>query len=473
MGKASTRILFLMVMVGVLALSHVVEPVMLGFHAERARWRAAEPLPARPPPRDQAEADLQDLEDLKLLPGLDRSFSPVAKADFERGVAALSNDAGHMSPPEFEMAVSRLVALAGNAHTTVDLGQRAARSGRVPLRFAWFADGLYVVRAAAPALHLLGGQILAIDGRPVDAALAATRPYISGTAERARAESPPLLESPELLSVIWPDTDGVHLHLRIKMPDGDQAEYDVAASPPIADALAARPILAIAPPADGEADWKSVLASAPETPLSLRTPERVAYAESLENDGIYLRNNANGNDAHGPLTRQLETVMANAPPGGWRWIVLDLRFNDGGDELKTAALARALPKKLRSDGVLWILTGPSTFSAAIITAARAKYFAGTRAHIIGEKIGDRAQFWTDGGPQLVLRNSGIAIGHALFKHDWANGCHSIRYCYPYGFIYGVAAGDLSPETTVGWSYADYVAGRDTVMERVRQLELAR
>jgi hypothetical protein len=421
----------------------------------------AVPLPSRSAPHDPAQARRQDLADLSLLPNYDRSFSPEAKATFRRGVEALDANAGTLSDAAFEMAVSRLVALAGNAHTTVYKKQRASLFGRAPVRFAWFADGLYVVRAMSPANDALGRRVTSIDGRPVEQAMSELRSYLSGTAERARDDSPPLLDCPPLLQVLWPDTDGEHLAFGLE--DGTVARYAIL--PPTIDPFGLRPILVIAPGGYG-ADWKSVLA---EPPLSLRQPDRAVFSAPLEDGGIYVRINANQDDANGSLAGQLAAIAAGKPPGGWRRMILDLRFDDGGDERKTVDFTHDLPNLLDANGSLWILTGNATFSAAIITAARAKYFLGPRAHIVGEAVGDHEPFWTDGGPPLVLRNSGIAIGHAYFKQDWANGCRQPTLCNPLQWLYGVAAGNLSPEVTIGWLFADYAAGRDTVLERALAL----
>jgi hypothetical protein len=423
----------------------------------------AVPLPSRPPSHDPAEARRQDLADLSLLPNYDRSFSPEAKAAFRQGVEALDAKAGALPDAAFEMAVSQLVALAGNAHTTVNRLQRAGAFGRAPLRFAWFADGLYVVRAKAPAENLLGRRVLSIDGRPVEQAVAELRPYLSGTVEHARADSPPVLECPALLQVVWPDTDGIHL--AVGLDDGIVEQ--VAAMAPMSDPFALRPFMVVSPGTPG--DWSTVLGRARNLPLSLREPERMAFSAPLDRNGAYIRINGNEDDDNGQLATQLAAIGAAKPIGGWRWIVLDLRFNHGGFEMKTMDFTRSLPRLLIPDGNLWILTGNTTFSAAIITAARATHFLGNRAHIVGEAVGDHEPFWTDGGPPLVLRNSGIAIGHAYFKQDWANGCYEPTLCNPLQWLYGVAAGELAPEVRVGWSFADYAAGRDTVLEKALEL----
>ncbi len=449
----------------------LAEPLAIGVDILIHRNDRALALPPHPAPISRAEADLQDLQDLRRLPDFDRSFSPQAKTAFLAGVDALTARAGTFSDADFEMDVSRLVALAGNGHTTVSLTERASRFGRAPVRLAWFAEGLYIVRAAGSAIDLLGAHVVAIDGRTAEQALAAVAPYISGTAERARADGAPLLESPALLQVVWPDTDGRHLVLTIDGPDG-AIERSLAESPPMRDPLASQPIYAITL-ARLDPGWRGAIGPAQQIPMSLRAPERVAYAERLAPDSLYIRINANANDRFGRLSDQLATIAAAKPPGrpaaGWRWIALDLRFNDGGDELKTMAFTRALPDMLAPDGAVWVLTGNATFSAAIITAARVRHFLGARAHIVGETAGDRDRFWTDGGPRLILPNSGIEIAHAEFLHDWVHGCRSVALCYPYQWIYGVASGDLSPDPVIAWRFSDYIQGRDTVIDRVRAL----
>ncbi len=420
-------------------------------------------MPAKLPPRDLAEARAQDLDDLRLLPNLDRSFSPEAKAKFLEGIDAVQTQAAVMSPAQFEMAVSRLVALSGNGHTSVDKNQRGRLFGRAPVRFAWFVGGLYIVRVHWPAIDLLGRHVVSIDGRPVSEAFDAVRPYISGTEERVRDDSTPVLESPALLQAVWPDTDGEHLTLGLA--DGAVRQLDSLV--PIFDPFTLQPVMAIA--STGDDNWQTAVSRLPQTPLSLRMPEHMAFVSILGHGGLYVRINGNSNDPYGTLADQLARIAADPPKDGWRWVVLDLRFNNGGDELKTMAFTRSLPKLLAADGNLWILTGNATFSAAIITAARAKAFLGKRAHIVGETAGDRNPFWSGGGAPLVLRNSGIRVDHAYFKQDWSAGCDSIQLCSPFQLIYGVAAGDLTPEIKIGWSFSDYLAGQDTVLERVRDL----
>jgi hypothetical protein len=116
------------------------------------------------------------------------------------------------------------------------------------------------------------------------------------------------------------------------------------------------------------------------------------------------------------------------------------------------------------------LTSANTFSAAISTAARLKYFAGTRATIVGEPMGDRLQFWGEGGV-TVLPNSKIAVRYATGYHDWEHGCSlsQITSCFFLNYIYAVPAGDLRPAVPTTPSFVDYAAGKDAVMIKVMEL----
>jgi hypothetical protein len=163
------------------------------------------------------------------------------------------------------------------------------------------------------------------------------------------------------------------------------------------------------------------------------------------------------------LSGMLDAVAANPV----RNAIVDLRFNPGGDYTLTADFTRRLPQVLPLDGKLFILTSANTFSAAISTAARLKYFAGGRAVLVGEPMGDRSRFWGEGG-LTVLPNAKIAVRYTTAFHDWEHGCNlsQITTCFLLNYAYDVPAGALQPAVTVAPSFADYAAGKDTVMAEV-------
>ena len=445
-----------------LAAVAVVALVALGlpfafFMALNARFNPTPRYADFPPPHSRAEADRQDLADLEQLLVLDRSFSLSEEDAFREGLADLRTKAGTLSPEEFEMSVARMAALSGNGHTTIAPRELMVRFTRVPLDLAWFEEGLYIIGAAPTASNLLGSRVRAIAGHSVDEAFAALRPFISGTDERAHAMAPRYLTSPAILQTVWPETDPDNLLLLLETIDGHVIERTI---PAVRFEAPNRRVYA--------KDWKHLLDGKSEVAPSLLEPRRNLFRQELENDGLYIRLNAMADDDNGPLEDQLAPVLDGGPLGGWHWIVVDLRSNNGGNYLKGVSFTRALPDALARDGRLWLLTGNETFSAAIVTLARAKHFVGARAHIVGERVGDGDEFWAEQGQPLVLGHSRIALFYATGRHDWVNGCYAMD-CFWINFFYQVTPGDLAPEIEMRWRFSDYAQGRDTVLEHVRSL----
>jgi hypothetical protein len=406
-------------------------------------------------PSTPEEARRQDLDDLRQLLKLDRSFTRETQAVFQKDWEKLRFRTAPLSEAQFEMDVARLVALAGNGHTTVDTRQRGQRFASTEVRLMWFAEGLFVTAAAIPYTDLLGSRVETIDGRTIEEAFQATLPFLSGTSEHARADSTALLVSPPLLKVIWPDTNGSALRLGLRLPDGTTIERSL----PSTRTETANEV-------EKAAHWRFVQGAQVDVPPALQEPDRSVLFMPLPGIGVYVRINALVDDQYGPLESQLDSILSLAPASGWDRIVVDLRFNNGGDYLKTLRFSKQVPTRLSRCGTLWLLTSNRTFSAAIVTLARLKYFARDRAHIVGELIGDHSPFWAEQGAPLVLSNSGIRINYATGMHDWQHGCSSLRDCFWLNLIYGVAAGDLAPTIPMSWRFSDYVQHKDTVMDYV-------
>jgi len=111
------------------------------------RFGAMLPKPDYPKPRDTAQANLQDLDYLARLTEVDRSFSDDARIEFARRVARLRDEAAKLSRGELLMGVAKAVAAADNPHTNVERAYWRAYLNSTPVRFEWFDEGLFIVRA--------------------------------------------------------------------------------------------------------------------------------------------------------------------------------------------------------------------------------------------------------------------------------------------------------------------------------------
>jgi hypothetical protein len=431
------------------------------------RYGRTLPAPHYPAPKTPAEAMLQDLDYLARLPTVDRSFSPAAKAQFERHVAALRDRAPTLTFAQFLLGVAEAAAQSDNAHTNVNASIWRERLNSVPVRLTWFSDGLYVVRAMTPYVALLGARVVAINGVEPAVLERELERYVGGTPEHGHAASPLLLESPEVLHAVRPEVPDDRLTLRLRQANAADADVVLPAVAPGAAANGGRPGRLMSPvslPKEPPGAWRTMLETLPEVPLSLREPTRLYYAATLEGGRVlYLHLWRISNDFDPEVGDAIAAALGPDGDPPWQRIVLDLRFNDGGEYPTVYRALRSLRKRLAADGRLMILTNNSTFSGGIITAALAKHFAGKRATIIGEPAGDHLAFWAEGNG-VDLPNSKVRVNVSTGFHDWANGCRELR-CYWPNLVLGVGVGSIDPDVVVGWPFADYVRGVDPVLQR--------
>lgn len=127
--------------------------------------------------------------------------------------------------------------------------------------------------------------------------------------------------------------------------------------------------------------------------------------------------------------------------------------------------AKAAPNTIEPGGRLYVATSPQSFSAAIVATALLEHYGGVRSIIIGERVGDREQFWAETGLPFTLPNSGYSINYATGYHDWEMGCaDKHEYCFDLNLIHEVPAGSLSPSVPVAATHADLASGRDVVLD---------
>ena len=427
-----------------------------------------------PAAASQRDRNLQDLAHLRRLPEVERSFTAQSRAAFGQAIAAIEQRVGELDRAGLAMAAAKAVALADNGHTNV-LGLAGDRGfNAVPIRLGWFADGLFVIATDEERRHLLGGQVLGVNGRATAALVEALRPYVGGPANLAREFVPNLLISPELLQAAGLSETAKASTFEIRFADGSAGSAGLAAGPSTQPPLSSqfwpkRHLSPIMQPG-GAAGWRHVL-DGNAVPGYLSRPDTNYWHDYPAPGLLYVQINRIADQAPTGAPQYLSEMLDAAAQKPIRDAIVDLRFNRGGNYTLTADFARRLPEILPASGKLFILTSANTFSAAISTAARLKHFAGERTIIVGEAMGDRSQFWGEGG-LTQLPNAKIAVRYTTAFHDWEQGCSltQITTCFLLNYIYGVPAGDLQPTVAIAPAFADYAAGKDPVMvEVMRQL----
>lgn len=427
------------------------------------------PTPHYPPPHSRVEAQRDDLEYLRKYPYLDWSYTDTTRAKAEAVIAAAEKHLP-MSLAALDLTAARVVALANNGHSNVWAGSRARRHDRLPIRTFEFADGLYIVRARGATQDLLGGRIVKIDGHPIEQVRDGMRRYIGGVARfRDTYYFPAFAESPDLLHAAGYTTAADRETLTVAMPDGTLHTQTVMADPADPKAPMAWPnaYLSSAPIPGQHPGWKDALTDKADRMLLFTDPKKPFVARALPQlHAYYVRFNANRSEDGHNIETFCDKAMAAMLAAKPRIVVIDMRFNGGGDYTMTADFMRGLPHRL-PQAKIYVLMSPQTFSAAMTSVAFLKQAGGDRTILVGTKPGDRIRFHAEGGADFCLPFSHICTSIRTAVHDYSTtDCRPISECYALNWLYPVAIKSFRPQIAAPLTYAALSQGHDPALEAI-------
>jgi len=423
------------------------------------------PTATFPKAADQLEAQRQDLSYFRELMALDRSFQPTARAQAENRISMLEDLKSPLDRPHFRVALMETLALADNGHTHLDSGD-GAQTRKLPVRVAAFSDGLYVMRTSDQASELLGGRLVAIDGKPIEVVIDRLARLRGGTTGWRHLHAASYLVDQDILFGTDIVTDPVHSTWTVVTPRGvTTALLLEAETPPTNEpSVLGTRWLSSESSSDSGHGWE---VERPEAtlPLTLREFAKPFRRAPLANSCatlIQLKSNGDvGNERIADFISATRTVLRSAKPCA---VVLDLRYDGGGDYTNTVGFARQLPDLIAPGGHVYLLTGPSTFSAGITTAAFLKQAGGDRVTILGEPVGDRLTFFSEGN-RGCLPNYHLCVSYERGKHDYTHSCDDWDVCFWLNKLYPVRVASLAPDETIAMSFAQWRQGHDPVFER--------
>lgn len=256
----------------------------------------------------------------------------------------------------------------------------------------------------------------------------------------------------------------------VTMADGSQRTETLRASPPNkADPfvftkrwVSSEPVKAMG------GDWLA-FAPAKALPLTLRDFDKPFRFFRVDNSCvayIQLKTNSDENgQSIGNFVSVTRKALRTNPPCA---VVLDLRFDDRGDYMNTVGFAKDLPKLVASNGPILVLTGPATFSAGITTAAFVKQAGAERVKIVGEEVGDRLSFYSEGN-RGCLPNHAICVSYERGKHDYTGKCEDWDRCFWLNKLYPVRVATLDPDERTKMDFASWNQGHDVAAERALAL----
>ncbi len=428
-----------------------------------------------PPAQDIATAQQQDLDYFQNYFTLNRAYSPKALVQAKSLYGETLTKAGTYSPAAFTLAIARMVALSDNGHSGVSKRYLATTNNSIPCRLYRFDDGYYVIRARPICAELLGAKLLGIDGMPIDAITDRMYAYMLGPRNHYdQFIAPFLLESPDLLHAAGVATHSDQLNLHMQMRDGSERDVALIADAPDTNSPSVYSDAYLSPQRiKGESEeWTTLLPRDAEIPQFLRdydNPFHTAWWPGQHTLYVQFRSNMDETGYPiGPFTERVEReIVANNP----RFIILDLRLNQGGDFTKTASLMKRLATLSGSTRHVYVLTSAWTFSAGNVSLALVKEHGGDKVTVIGEAAGDRVRIWAEGG-SFELPNSKIRVGYATGYHDYTKPCWGEHGCFWVTLFFPMHVESFEPDVPVSYTFDDYINLRDPMLEKALALSSA-
>jgi hypothetical protein len=327
----------------------------------------------------------------------------------------------------------RILALVGDSHTTIDLGSVTGMH-QLPLRFEWFADGIFVIGATEEYRQALGLRLVRVGSAPIEAAIDVLREVISYENESwLRFSLVSILTVPEVLEAQNLVADASRIHLELEDAGGRSIEMEVGAEPRQGPTF-----LDAGPPADA-------------LPLYRQRPDENYWLVFLERSQTiyvqYRRASDGGGESFSQFAARIVQMLDTEPV---RALVLDLRNNTGGNSGLMEPLLVALERRRQwsSGEGLYTIIGRATFSSALMNAFDLK--ARTRAVLVGEPTGGKPNHYGQVS-SFILPTSRVRV------------FHSTRF---FRLTSDSDPPSLLPDVPVEVRSRDYFEGRDPVLEAV-------
>jgi uncharacterized protein (TIGR03437 family) len=375
-------------------------------------------------------------------------FFQLNPADYQAAVARLQANGAAMTNAEFYVGLASLLALAGDAHTTIYLFQNTAAGAgfqNFPLTFRWLDDGVFVVGAAAPYARALGTRLVAVGAYAMDEVekrLAAMIPHANN--QWLHFEGAQYLSVQQVLQGLDLAPAAATTPLTFQTGAGEHFTLDVA---PASGAQAVAP-----DPGQGT------------TPDYLQSTSRnYWFRYSAANRLLYLKYNVCEDDPANPMAQFSAAFLSALDANPVDTVVFDFRGNTGGNSAVIVPLATGLVQRLPSLAAnpnfrFYDVIDKGTFSSGMDNAIQLKAPIPPEfgvsidlphlTTVIGEGTGGPTDEY---GEVLSFRlpSSGIP------------GQYSTRHFPPPDGI--AAANSFLPDIAVSTRSTDYFARHDPVM----------
>lgn len=379
----------------------------------------------------------EDLQTLATeLPAKHKNaFFRISKEHVAAAVDSLDQRLESLDDIAITLEFAKLVALIGDTHTQVQIDVNALKMHVYPVILRVFSDGLFVVAAWDERRDLLGAQVMAIDGKPADEVIKRV-----GTLFAVENESS-LKNTVCNWIVLGEPLRSVGVSAAV-----DRAEWALI----IADGSEKAIALDALPPGKKVPFVSLPDPKTPNLPIAWQRRKESYWFEMLnDHKALYVRYDRCNDDVGKSVRQFSEEVLKYIDEQKMAKVIIDLRRNSGGNSALLHPLIAGLASRpdMNQGGKLFVLTGRTTFSSAMMNAQELR--DQTNATLIGEPTGGKPNHFGD--------IKFFELPYSKLKVQYSTK------------LFQMVKGDppsVMPDVLVDMSSAEFFAGRDPVMEAV-------
>lgn len=302
-----------------------------------------------------------------------------SRAAFDAHIQKLHDEIPRLSEAQIVTGLMKLAAMASDGHTGIRhpaYGQDAKKL--LPVQLYLFEEGLFITAATPAQAELVGAQVLRVSGHTIDQLLVTLDPIISQDNRLwPKFVVPNMLRNPFVLHGLGLTPDAGKVVLIIRDSQGQERTVTLEGNAGAADET-----------------WITARKDATGAePLYLRNRRAPYWFEYLAEHKLgWLQYNAIANDSKENFPDFVKRVAKFVNDNTVERLVVDLRWNGGGNTFLSQPLVRALigHEKINQRGKLFVIVGRNTFSAAMNTATLIERH--TNAIFVGEPTGSSPNF---------------------------------------------------------------------------------
>lgn len=375
----------------------------------------------------QPNPKLDDLN--KLCDTLEKNhynlYANVSEEEFQAEREKIARQTAKMTDEEFYWSVCHLVSLIGDAHTMVgNTGEPFMTALLWSIKK--FDEGWYILKLDQKNEQYLGMRVTAINDLPIDEAVERARQVISYETDSWFWNLvPQTLAWRGALEYLEIAKEGEPVTVTVETQDGAEQSFELTAT--------------------DNWDERSQMVSFQREAIPETGYQSQSYYWSMEldEDTYFIQYNvcAGGNPSMSEFAKQVQADLEN----GYQNIIVDLRYNNGGNSQVVIPLRSAIVNAHNQQGEkchLYVLTGWNTFSAGVDAAAGFRITDAENTTFVGQPTGGSLQ---TGGNLLE-----ISMDSAPF---------AVTCALDYFEILG-QKGSLVPDYIVPQTFEQYAKGED-------------